>query len=87
MAHILYTTVIIIILLLLCYINSACKIPIWQWIAAGALEDRNMADQDLQCGLLIVGLLLSVVVCAEAGTIVQHNITWSANVSKLYPPR
>ena len=82
-----YTSIVMIIILLLCYINNACKIPIWQWIAARTLEDRSMADRDLLCGLLIVSLLLSVVVCAEAGTIVKHNITWSANVSILYPPR
>lgn len=40
----------------------------------------------LLCALLIVNLL-SVVRCIDESTVVTHNITWSANVSILYPPR
>ena len=43
-----------------------------------------MTDQNLLCGLLLVTLLPCI---ATNETGVTHHLTWSANVSTLFPPR
>ena len=51
--------------------------------------DRDKADQALILSLLMVSLMLQIIFCSgSTSNAVTHNIiTWSANVSTLYPPR